>query len=145
MIQAAVYGASGYGGVELLRLLLQHPEVRVRQATSREAGRRVDAAEALAKGGRVLQALAALEGVARDFAPCTSAERARRAGEKLGADARATAARKLHNRILLAEKHSASGANDKARETLETTLKRLEPGSDPWLRERCEELLAGLP
>ncbi len=43
MITAAVYGASGYGGVELLRLLLQHPDVTVRQATSRDAGRRVDA------------------------------------------------------------------------------------------------------
>ena len=42
MIKAAVYGASGYGGVELLRLLLQHPDVEVRQATSREDGRRVD-------------------------------------------------------------------------------------------------------
>jgi N-acetyl-gamma-glutamyl-phosphate reductase len=42
LIKAAVYGASGYGGVELLRLLLQHPDVAVCQATSREAGRRVD-------------------------------------------------------------------------------------------------------
>lgn len=42
MIRAAVYGASGYGGGELLRLLLQHPDVAVVQATSREAGRRVD-------------------------------------------------------------------------------------------------------
>ena len=43
MIKAAIYGASGYGGAELLRLLLLHPEVEVRQATSREPGRRVDA------------------------------------------------------------------------------------------------------
>ncbi|MBI4501851.1 MAG: N-acetyl-gamma-glutamyl-phosphate reductase [Gemmatimonadetes bacterium] len=43
MIRAAIYGASGYGGAELLRLLLLHPEVAVRQASSREAGRRVDA------------------------------------------------------------------------------------------------------
>jgi N-acetyl-gamma-glutamyl-phosphate reductase common form len=42
VIKAGIYGASGYGGAELLRLLL-HPEVEVRQATSREAGRRVDA------------------------------------------------------------------------------------------------------
>lgn len=43
MIRAAVYGASGYGGAELLRLLLQHPDVEVRQVTSREPGRRLDA------------------------------------------------------------------------------------------------------
>ena len=43
MIRAAIYGASGYGGAELLRLLLLHPEVEVRQATSREPGGRVDA------------------------------------------------------------------------------------------------------
>ncbi len=42
MIRVAIYGASGYGGAELLRLLLSHPDVEVRQATSREAGRRVD-------------------------------------------------------------------------------------------------------
>lgn len=43
MIRAAVYGASGYGGAELLRLLLQHPDVEVAQATSRERGQRLDA------------------------------------------------------------------------------------------------------
>jgi N-acetyl-gamma-glutamyl-phosphate reductase len=42
VIGAAVYGGTGYGGAELLRLLLQHPDVAVRQVTSREAGRRVD-------------------------------------------------------------------------------------------------------
>jgi N-acetyl-gamma-glutamyl-phosphate reductase len=42
LIGAAIYGASGYGGVELLRLLLAHPDVEVRQATSREPGRRID-------------------------------------------------------------------------------------------------------
>lgn len=43
MIKAAIFGATGYGGAELLRLLLSHPQVEVRQATSREPGRRVDA------------------------------------------------------------------------------------------------------
>jgi N-acetyl-gamma-glutamyl-phosphate/LysW-gamma-L-alpha-aminoadipyl-6-phosphate reductase len=34
LIRASVVGASGYGGGELLRLLLSHPRVRVAQATS---------------------------------------------------------------------------------------------------------------
>ena len=34
MIKASIIGASGYGGGELLRLLLDHPEVEVFQATS---------------------------------------------------------------------------------------------------------------
>ncbi|HEX6470914.1 MAG TPA: N-acetyl-gamma-glutamyl-phosphate reductase [Streptosporangiaceae bacterium] len=43
MIEAAVVGASGYIGGELLRILLGHPRVRVAAATSgRFAGRRVD-------------------------------------------------------------------------------------------------------
>lgn len=41
MIRVAVVGAGGYGGAELLRLLLQHPDVEVRQVTSRDAGRPV--------------------------------------------------------------------------------------------------------
>ncbi|MBI5866251.1 MAG: N-acetyl-gamma-glutamyl-phosphate reductase, partial [Planctomycetes bacterium] len=41
-LKVGVYGASGYGGVELLRLLCGHPDAAVVQATSREPGRRVD-------------------------------------------------------------------------------------------------------
>lgn len=35
MISVSIVGASGYGGGELLRILLNHPAVEVRQATSR--------------------------------------------------------------------------------------------------------------
>jgi LysW-gamma-L-alpha-aminoadipyl-6-phosphate/LysW-L-glutamyl-5-phosphate reductase len=35
MLKASIVGGSGYGGGELLRLLLGHPEVEVRQVTSR--------------------------------------------------------------------------------------------------------------
>lgn len=43
MIQAGIVGGTGYTGVELLRLLAQHPEVQLRAVTSRsEAGSRVD-------------------------------------------------------------------------------------------------------
>ncbi|RMG31481.1 MAG: N-acetyl-gamma-glutamyl-phosphate reductase [Gammaproteobacteria bacterium] len=43
MISVGIVGGTGYTGVELLRLLAGHPEVRLRVITSRaEAGRRVD-------------------------------------------------------------------------------------------------------
>jgi N-acetyl-gamma-glutamyl-phosphate reductase common form len=41
MIKAAVFGGTGYGGAELLRLLLAHPQVELRAVTSREPGRKV--------------------------------------------------------------------------------------------------------
>ncbi|MDO4223856.1 MAG: N-acetyl-gamma-glutamyl-phosphate reductase [Acinetobacter sp.] len=44
MISVAIVGGTGYTGVELLRLLLQHPHVSVDVLTSRsEAGKRIDA------------------------------------------------------------------------------------------------------
>ena len=36
MVKAAVYGASGYTGQELMRLLLRHPEVEITAITSRQ-------------------------------------------------------------------------------------------------------------
>ena len=43
MISVGIVGGTGYTGVELLRLLLRHPDVNVTALTSRtEAGRRVD-------------------------------------------------------------------------------------------------------
>ena len=42
MIKAGIVGGTGYSGVELLRLLAQHPQVEIAVATSRqEAGKRV--------------------------------------------------------------------------------------------------------
>lgn len=44
MIKVGIIGGTGYTGVELLRLLSKHPEVRLTVITSRgEAGKRVDA------------------------------------------------------------------------------------------------------
>lgn len=43
MIRTAIVGGTGYGGVELLRILLAHPEVELRAVTSREPGRKVAA------------------------------------------------------------------------------------------------------
>jgi N-acetyl-gamma-glutamyl-phosphate reductase len=43
MIRVGVVGATGYTGIELVRLLLQHPGVSIDVVTSRgEAGRRLD-------------------------------------------------------------------------------------------------------
>jgi len=43
MVKVGIVGATGYTGVELLRLLLVHPQVELHAITSRsEAGRRVD-------------------------------------------------------------------------------------------------------
>ena len=42
MLSAGVVGGTGYTGVELLRLLVMHPEVELKCVTSRsEAGKRV--------------------------------------------------------------------------------------------------------
>jgi len=44
MIKVGIVGATGYTGVELLRLLVKHPQVQIQTVTSRsEAGTRVDA------------------------------------------------------------------------------------------------------
>jgi N-acetyl-gamma-glutamyl-phosphate/LysW-gamma-L-alpha-aminoadipyl-6-phosphate reductase len=64
MIRVSIAGASGYVGGELLRLLLQHPQVEVVQATSeRRAGQFVHAAHPNLRGHTSLRftALAALE------------------------------------------------------------------------------------
>ena len=43
MIKVGIVGGTGYTGVELIRLLSQHPEAQITVLTSRsEAGRRVD-------------------------------------------------------------------------------------------------------
>ena len=43
MIKVGILGGSGYGGSELLRILLFHPEVEVKLVTANEhAGKRVD-------------------------------------------------------------------------------------------------------
>ena len=43
MIKVGIVGGTGYTGVELLRLLIRHPEVKISVITSRsEAGKRVD-------------------------------------------------------------------------------------------------------
>lgn len=41
MLRVGVFGAAGYGGVELLRLLLRHPEVEITYVAELQAGRRI--------------------------------------------------------------------------------------------------------
>ena len=42
MLKVAIVGASGYTGVELIRLLLNHPQVEITCVTSEQsAGRRI--------------------------------------------------------------------------------------------------------
>ena len=36
MISVSILGGSGYAGGEILRLLLNHPEVKIKQVTSRQ-------------------------------------------------------------------------------------------------------------
>src|ERR687885_158481 len=44
MIKVGILGGSGYGGSELLRILLFHPQVEIKLVTANEhAGKRVDA------------------------------------------------------------------------------------------------------
>ena len=44
MIKVGILGGSGYGGSELLRILLFHPEVELKLVTANEhAGKRIDA------------------------------------------------------------------------------------------------------
>ncbi len=55
-VEVSVVGGSGYVGGELLRLLLFHPQVSVRQVTSaRQSGRFVHAAHPTLRGTTLLQ------------------------------------------------------------------------------------------
>src|SRR5450432_682078 len=55
MIKVGIVGGTGYTGVELLRLLAQHPDVEVRTITSRkDAGTKVADMFASLRGGYTL-------------------------------------------------------------------------------------------
>jgi N-acetyl-gamma-glutamyl-phosphate reductase len=72
MIQVGIVGGTGYTGVELLRLLAQHPQVRVKTITSRaEAG---VLAEDIFPSLRGNEALQGLTFVAPDDAPLTECD-----------------------------------------------------------------------
>ena len=71
MIEIGIVGGTGYTGVELLRLLAQHPQANVRLITSRtEAGTRVDAMFPSLRGRGPLSALAFSDPAASDLKAC---------------------------------------------------------------------------
>ncbi len=71
MIEIGIVGGTGYTGVELLRLLAQHPQANVKLITSRtEAGTRVDAMFPSLRGRGPLSALAFSDPAASDLKTC---------------------------------------------------------------------------
>jgi N-acetyl-gamma-glutamyl-phosphate reductase len=71
MIEIGIVGGTGYTGVELLRLLAQHPEAHVKVITSRsEAGVRVDAMFPSLRGQSRLSSLAFSDPAAGNLKSC---------------------------------------------------------------------------
>ena len=71
MIEIGIVGGTGYTGVELLRLLAQHPQANVRLITSRtEAGVRVDAMFPSLRGMGRLSSLGFSDPASSDLKTC---------------------------------------------------------------------------
>jgi N-acetyl-gamma-glutamyl-phosphate reductase len=71
MIEIGIVGGTGYTGVELLRLLAQHPQANVRLITSRtEAGVRVDAMFPSLRGQGAFSSLSFSDPAAIDLKTC---------------------------------------------------------------------------
>ena len=109
-------------------------------ALEHEAQSNIDAANAFVKDGHWIQGVTLLQRTATDFKGLALGEKARVAADKRGAEPAYQGAKKLENRLRLAEKHLEANALDKAKESLEITVGKLEPASDPWLAERAHWL-----
>ncbi len=107
------------------------------------AADRVDAARAFEADGRLLQAMAALQGAANDFVGMRGGVAAARAIEELGASQAYRAALKVGNRLTRAER-GLSGDVAELREALEKVLARSGVADDPWVEERCRWLITAL-
>lgn len=106
----------------------------------REAAARLALSEELAKAGRTLQSVRALEALARDFAASKAAAGAALLLEKRTKSGAYQTARGLENKLRAAEQHLKGKALDKARASIDGTLAKLDAKSDVWLAERARWL-----
>ncbi len=109
-----------------------------------EAASALDAAEARVKQGRWIQGVAALEAASKRFAPLAQAAEAQKHAEKRAKESGYQSAKKLENRLRIAERYLAAGKVADAKESFDVTLGKLDAGSDPWLAERCKFLAEGV-
>lgn len=132
----------------IVALGVEHPAVaRAKVLIGRiegEAAGALDAAEAGIKQARWIQGLAALELVAKRYAPLAQAGEARKRAEKHAKETGYLNAKKLENRLRISEKHLAGGRVAEAKEALDVTLGKVDEASDPWLAERCRYLAEGM-
>lgn len=109
-----------------------------------EGAARLARARSLALEKRVLQAALQFEETARLFAGFGIADEAKQAHAALVKSKGFVAQRGLEGLLKSAERSAAAKKPDAARETLEKLFSKLEPNSDPSLRERAEALRAKL-
>ena len=132
----------------IVALGVEHPAVaRAKVLIGRielEAASALEAADARIKEGRWIQGLAALDAAGKRFAPLAQSAEAMKRAEKRAKESGCQAARKLETRLRIAERHLAAGRLADAKESLDVTVGKLEPGSDPWLAERCKFLADGV-
>ncbi len=128
----------------IVALGVEHPAVaRAKVLITRlelEAASALDAAEARVKEGRWIQGVAALEAASKRFAPLAQAAEAKKHAEKRVKESGYQNAKKLENRLRIAERYLAAGKVADAKESFDVTLAKLDAASDPWLAERCRFL-----
>ncbi|MBI5364235.1 MAG: redoxin domain-containing protein [Planctomycetes bacterium] len=106
----------------------------------REAEARLALSEELAKAGRTLQSVRAIEALARDFAASKTAASAAALLEKRTKSGAYQTARGLENKLHAAEQHLKANALDKARASIDGIVAKLDAKSDVWLAERARWL-----
>ena len=132
----------------IVALGVEHPVVARAKALlarfTREAQEALDEAESRAKQNRWIESVQALDAAAKRFAPLGPAKEAKARAEKRVKEAGFVNAKKIENRLRLAEKHVAGNRLADAKESLEVTLGKLDDKSDPWLAERVRFLAEGV-
>jgi tetratricopeptide (TPR) repeat protein len=135
-LQSIVALGVEHPAVARAKVLITHLEL--------EAATALDAAEARVKEGRWIQGVTALEAASKRFAPLAQAAEAQKHAEKRVKESGYQSAKKLENRLRIAERHLAAGRVPDAKESLDVTVGKLEAASDPWLTERCKFLAEGV-